>query len=66
MQNTQKDVLCSFSFCRTGLRMAIEVMTSVDKSIGIIEKKVITDMRRAFPGSESDFLEIQIAYVGLA
>jgi len=46
--------------------MAIEVMTSVDKSIGIIEKKVITDMRRAFPGSESDFLEIQIAYVGLA
>jgi len=47
----------SFSFCGTGLLMPIEGMTRSDKCIGIIERKVITVMRRAFPESEGDFQE---------
>jgi len=39
----------------TGLLMPIERMTRSDKCIGIIERKVITDVRRAFPESEGDF-----------
>jgi len=40
-------------------------MTRADRSIGIIERKVITDMRRAFPESEGDFQKIQIVCVRL-
>jgi len=43
--------------------MPIEGMTHSDKCIGIIERIVITDMRRAFPESKGDFQETQIVCV---
>jgi len=42
----------SFSFSGTGSLKPIEGMTHLDKWIGVIERTVITDMRRAFPESE--------------
>jgi len=47
-----------FSFSRTGSLKPIEVITHSDKCIGVIERKVITDMKRAFRESEGDVQEI--------
>jgi len=47
----------SFSFSGAGSLNAIEGMVHSDKCIGVIERKVITDMRRAFPESEGDVQE---------
>jgi len=62
----KKMFLGSFTFSGTGLLMPIEGMTRSDKCTDIIERKVITDKRRAFPESEGDFQETQIVCVRLA
>jgi len=41
----------SFSFSGTGSLKPIEGMMHSGKCIGVIERKVITDTRRAFPES---------------
>jgi len=45
--------------------VAIEGVTHSDKCIGVIERKVITDMRKAFLDSEGDVQETQITCVRL-
>jgi len=60
-KHPQKMFWGRFSFSGTGSLKPIEVMTLSDKCIGVIERKVITDMRRAFPESEGDVQETQIA-----
>ena len=55
----------SFSFSGTRSFVAIEGVTHSDKCIGVIERKVITDMRKAFLDSEGDVQETQITCVRL-
>jgi len=55
----------NFSLSGRSLLEPIEGMTHLDKCIGVIKRKVITAMRRAFP-SEGDFQETQIVCVRLA
>jgi len=55
----------SFSFSGTGSLKPIGGMTYSDKCIGVIERKVITDMRRAIPESEGDVQKSQIICVRL-
>ena len=55
----------SFSFSGTGSLKPIEGMRHSDKCIGKIERKVITDMRRAFPVIEGNAQETQIICVRL-
>jgi len=50
----------SFSVSETGSLKPIEGTTHSDKCIGEIERKVITDMRRAFPETEGVVQETQI------
>jgi len=47
----------SFGFSGTGSLKPNECMMHSDKCIGAIERKVVTDMRRAFPESEGDVQE---------
>jgi len=46
-----------FSFSGTGPIEPIEGMKHSDKCIGVIERKDITDMTRAFPEDEGDVQE---------
>jgi len=52
VKHPQKMFWGSFSFTGTGSLKPVEGMTHSDKCIGVIERKVITDMRSAFPESE--------------
>jgi len=61
----QKMFWGSFSLSGTRSLMPIEGLTHSDKCIGVIERKVITDMRRTFPESEGDVQEPQIICVRL-
>ena len=64
-KTSPKDFWGSCSFSGTGSLKPIEAMTHSDKCTGEIERKAITDMRRAFPESEGDLQEAQIICVRL-
>jgi len=65
VKHRQKMFWGSFSFSGTRSLMPVEGVTHPDKCIGVIEGKVITDMRRAFPDSEGDVQKTQIICVRL-
>jgi len=46
---------CSFSFSVVDSFMPIEGMMNLYKDIDVIERKVIPDMRKAFPGGGRKF-----------
>jgi len=56
----QKMFWSSFSFSGTGSLKPIGGITHSHKCIGVIEKKVITDMRSAFSESEGNVHKSQI------
>jgi len=60
VKHPQKMFWSNFSCSGTGSLKPIGGMTHSDKYIGVIERKVITDMIRAFPESEGDVEKSQI------
>jgi len=64
-KTSQKIFWGSLSFSGTGSLKPIEGVTHSDKCIGVVERKVITDMRRALPESEGDVQKTQIMCVRL-